>query len=182
MNANETTGSYFTTQHNPSTVDTFSEETETEARLSGKKVSIGMYSNESPQIPEQNNGDEGKTLKTRKTGRVLATLSAIAMGSASVIIMQTAAHVGRFTLGAAGAILGSMIDGEGPITERPITEGVLIGFAVGRTIGYFIGFSVAAYQCTYTIAQAYNFVLEASNGTDCERSKLADRIVAYYEQ
>ncbi|WP_257294294.1 hypothetical protein [Endozoicomonas sp. YOMI1] len=181
MIATETTGSNFTGPFNPSTVVTISEETE--ARLSGKKVSTAMYSNERPQIPEENNGYEGQTLKTRKTERVLATLSAIAMGSASAIIIQAAAHIGCFTLGAAGALIGGMIGGpEGQLTGGRITEGQYIGAAVGTTVGTFTGFCVSAYFAPYMVAKTYNFVLEASNGTGCERSTLADRVVAYYER
>ncbi|MBO9496294.1 hypothetical protein J7438_19755 [Thalassotalea sp. G20_0] len=181
MNANETTESYFTKQYNPSTVISFP--AETKARHSGKEVSIDMYPNKGSQISEQNNRYDGPLLKTRKTERVLATLSAIAMGSASVIITQVAAHVGCFTLGAAGAMLGGMIEGpEGQLTGGRITEGQYIGVAVGGAIGYFTGFSVAAYLSPYMVAKAYNFVLEASNGAGCERSKLADRVVAYYER
>ncbi|MGI2027414.1 hypothetical protein [Endozoicomonas acroporae] len=181
MNANETTGFYLSNRYNPSTVVSLPEETE--ARHSGKDVSIDMYPNKRSQISEQNNRYDGPLLKTRKTERVLATLSAIAMGSASVVIMQAAAHVGCFTLGAAGAMLGGMMEGpEGQLTGGRITEGQYIGTAVGGTVGYFTGFSIAAYFGPYMVAKAYNFVLEASNGTGCERSTLADRVVAYYER
>ncbi|WP_257263668.1 hypothetical protein [Endozoicomonas sp. ONNA2] len=171
MNVIETNEFNFATRYNPSTVVTFSKESE--AGLSGKKVSIDMCTNESPQIPGQNIRYDGRSLKTRKTEHVLATLSAIAMGSGFAIIIPAASQIGCFALSAAGMLLGGM-------TGEP--EGQLIGAGIGGAIGYFTGFSVTACLAPYIVAKAYNFVLEASNGTDCERSTLADRVVAFYER
>uniref|UniRef100_UPI00214768BC hypothetical protein n=1 Tax=Endozoicomonas sp. SESOKO1 TaxID=2828742 RepID=UPI00214768BC len=111
------------------------------------------------------------SLKTRKTERVLATLSAIAMGSGLAIIIPAAAQIGCFTLGAVGVLLGSMTGGD-----------QITGAGIGGAIGTFTGFSVTACFAPYLVAKTYNLVLEASNGTGCERSTLADRVVAKYER
>ncbi|WP_448215581.1 hypothetical protein [Endozoicomonas sp. 2B-B] len=143
-----------------------------EASLSGKKVAVAAPSNEGSHMPLGGKGYEGQPLQARKTNRALAALSAIAMGVASVLYkMPTAASVGAFTLGSIGAGLGAIA---GP-------EGLFVGGVAGSAVGSFIGLSVTAYFTPYVIAKVYNVVLEATNDNGFERSKLADRVVAYYE-
>ncbi|WP_257254322.1 MULTISPECIES: hypothetical protein [unclassified Endozoicomonas] len=159
-----------TDQYRPTSEVTFSEKNE--ASLSGKRVAIAAHSNEGPHMTEGSSRYEGQPLKTRKTNRVLASLSAIATGVASALyIIPTATAVGAFATGSMGALLGSIA---GP-------AGLFTGGVIGTCVGAFVGFSVTAYFTPYCMAKAYNRVLEATNDNGFERSKLADRIVAYYE-
>ncbi|WP_422491141.1 hypothetical protein [Endozoicomonas sp. ALE010] len=144
----------------------------TKADLSGKRVTIATHYHESPQIPERGNVYEGRPLHNRKTKRTLATLSAIAMGVASVLfIAPTIASVAGSILGGIGTAIGVV---GGPY-------GMFLGSVIGFSVGAFAGYAVMAYFIPYFIAKTYNLVLEASNGNDFERSNLADRVVAHYE-
>lgn len=144
----------------------------TKADLSGKRVTIATHYHEGPQIPERGNVYEGRPLHSRKTKRALATLSAIAMGVASVLfIAPTIASLGGGILGGICAAFGAI---GGP-------TGMFLGSVIGFSVGAFAGYAVTAFFIPYWMAKVYNVVLEASNGNGFERSNLADRIVAYYE-
>ncbi|WOG27488.1 hypothetical protein [Endozoicomonas sp. 8E] len=144
-----------------------------EASLSGKKVAIVAPFNEGSHVPVGDKGYEGQPLQARKTNRALAALSALALGVASVLyVMPTATSVGAFTAGSIGAAVGALA---GP-------QGLFAGAVAGVTVGSFIGLSVTAYFTPYLMAKVYNAVLDVTNGNGFERSKLADRVVAYYER
>lgn len=143
-----------------------------EASLSGKKVAIAAHSNEGSHMPVGDKGYEGQPLQARKTNRALAALSAIALGVASVLyIMPAATSVGAFASGSIGAAVGAIA---GP-------AGLFAGAVAGVAVGSFIGFSVTAYFTPYLMAKVHNAVLNVTNDNGFERSKLADRVVAYYE-
>ncbi|MBO9496295.1 hypothetical protein J7438_19760 [Thalassotalea sp. G20_0] len=141
-------------------------------KLSGKTVTSVAQPDEGRHIPEGDNGYEGRPLQARKTKRVLATLSAIATGVASVLfIMPIVASCGAGILGGICAT-GGLIAGP---------KGMFLGSVIGCSIGAFIGLTVTAYFIPCWVAKVYNEVLEATNGHGFERSSLADRIVAHYE-
>ncbi|WP_422448645.1 MULTISPECIES: hypothetical protein [unclassified Endozoicomonas] len=144
----------------------------TNAGFSGKRVTTAMHSHEGPRIPEGGNVYEGRPLHSRETKRTLATLSAIAMGVASVLfIAPTIASVAGSILGGIGTAIGVV---GGPY-------GMFLGSVIGFSVGAFAGYAVTAYFIPYFIAKTYNLVLEATNGNGFERSNLADRVVAHYE-
>ncbi|WP_252177333.1 hypothetical protein [Endozoicomonas sp. 4G] len=142
------------------------------ASLSGKGVAIAEYSNEGSHIPQEYNSYESRPLKARKASRALATLSAIAMGVASAFyVIPTGISVGALAAGSVGAMIGSIAG----------AQGFLAGAVAGATVGSFMGLGVTAYYTPYLMAKTYNAILAATNDNGFERSKLADRIVSYYE-